>query len=430
MKALPKIPRVVIVGGGFGGVEVAKRLVHLAEKGHIWITLINRSGNFLFTPLLHEVAAGSLSGESVVEPLRQVFEDDAVRIVEAEVTEIRTDVRAVRTSAGEITYDYLVVASGSTTNFFGVPGAEKNSLTLKDIDDARVIRNRILDIYQRAESAKAGDVKAKSVSVVVVGGGPTGVELSAELAELCHGTLHDYYSTDIEATVTLISSDPEPLIRYSKRTRTEAARALRKVGVDLHTGCKVIEVMRDRVIFEQMNHANEKSTTTLESDLVIWAAGVKPSAPVRMNLPLDQTGRIVALPTLQAEGNPNVFVLGDIAAGAPMLAQVAVQQGKVVAENLSRLIDYDRSACGMGKRPADVCAVPVLKEYKLKLKGMLVSLGKFNAAGEAFGIVITGVLGWFLWRTIYLFKFNSWRKRFRIMFEWTINLFTARDISR
>jgi NADH dehydrogenase len=149
-----------------------------------------------------------------------------------------------------------------------------------------------------------------------------------------------------------------------------------------------------------------------------------------MNLPIDQTGRIMVLPTLQAQGHPNIFVLGDIAAGAPMLAQVASQQGKVVAKNLERLIEYDRSACGMGKHPDKVCVPPELKEYKLKLKGMLVSLGRFNAAGEAYGLIITGVLGWFLWRTVYLFKFNSWRKRFRIMFEWAINLFTPRDISR
>lgn len=430
MCALPKIPRVVVVGGGFGGIEVAKRLAPLARKGHIWVTLINRSGSFVFTPLLHEVAAGNLSAESVVEPLREIFKEDSVRIIEAEVKGIKTDVRSVHTSVGEVAYDYLVVASGSTTNFFNIAGAETKTLTLKNLDDARDIRNRLVDIYSKAECAKAGDIKGKSVSVVIVGGGPTGVELAAELAELCHGTLSGYYAADVTATITLICADPEPLIRYSKRTRKEALKALKKVGVDVHFMARVIEVGNEYVIFEQGDPAKQVTKTTLESDMVIWAAGVKPSLPPNTKLPVDQSGRATVLPTLQSTGFPNVFVLGDSAAGSLMLAQVAVDQGKIVAENIARLVTYDRSVCGMGRPSKTVCVSPELREYKMKLKGMLVSFGKFNAAGEVFGIVVTGILGWFLWRTVYLFKFNSWRKRLRIMGEWTINLFSSRDISR
>lgn len=414
-------PRIVIIGGGFGGVEVAKRVSYLAERGQAWVTVVNATEHFLFTPLLHEVAAGSLSAASVVEPLRQIFRDDAVTVRDARATEVDTQQKMVRTDHGDLPYDYLVVSTGSTTNYFGVPGAQEHTLSLKDLEDARRIRDRVLELYDRAARSKEGDVRAKTISIVIVGGGPTGVELSAELIELCNRTLRPYYGKNVIATVTLVASDPELLVRYEKPARKEAARALRKSGIDVRLATKVVEVKNGSVSLELIPQQGEAVVRQeLEADVVVWAAGVKnASIPLGNAVELERDGRIKVTAALQSTVDPSIFVVGDAAAGTPMLAQVAVQQGAVVAKNIARLIESGKSE-----------TVPKLLDFKYESKGQLVSLGRFRAAGEAYGIVVTGILAWFMWRTVYLFKFHSWRKRFRIMFEWTIELFSPRDITR
>lgn len=423
-------PRIVIVGGGFGGVEVAKRVSRLAERGHAWVTIINSTEHFLFTPLLHEVAAGSLSAASVVEPLREIFRDDAVTVRDTRAKEIDAEQKIVRTDHGDVPYDYLVVSTGSTTNHFGVPGAQEHTLSLKDLEDARRIRDRVLELYDRAARSKEGDVRARTVSIVIVGGGPTGVELSAELIELCNRTLRRYYGKDVVATVTLVASDPELLVRYEKPARKEAIRALRKAGVDVRTSTKVVEVRSGSVSLEPIPMQGESVVCQeLEADVVVWAAGVKhASVPCGDAVELERDGRIKVTPSLQSTIDPSIFVVGDAAAGTPMLAQVAVQQGAVVAKNIARLVEADRAA--LNRSGKDPYIQPELVDFKFESKGQLVSLGRFKAAGEAYGIVVTGILAWFMWRTVYLFKFHSWRKRFRIMFEWTIELFSPRDITR
>jgi NADH dehydrogenase len=425
-------PRIVIVGGGFGGVEVAKRVSYLAERGHAWVTIINATEHFLFTPLLHEVAAGSLSAASVVEPLREIFRDDAVTVRDARVSEIDSAQKLVKTNNGDVPYDYLVVSTGSTTNHFGVPGAQEHTLSLKDLDDARRIRDRVLDLYDRAARSKEGDVRGRTVSIVIVGGGPTGVELSAELVVLCNRTLRRYYGKDVTATVTLIASDPELLVRYQKPARKEAFRVLKKTGVDIRLATKVVEVRNGSVSIEPIPMQGEPVVCQqLEADMVVWAAGVKrASVPCGDAVELERDGRIKVTPALQSTLDASIFVLGDAAAGTPMLAQVAVQQGAVVAKNITRLVEADRSAAVRTGKGKDAHSAPELLDFTFESKGQLVSLGRFKAAGEAYGIVVTGILAWFMWRTVYLFKFHSWRKRFRIMFEWTIELFSPRDITR
>jgi NADH dehydrogenase len=425
-------PRIVIVGGGFGGVEVAKRVSYLAERGHAWVTIINATEHFLFTPLLHEVAAGSLSAASVVEPLREIFRDDAVTVRNARVSEIDSKQKLVKTNNGDIPYDYLVVSTGSTTNHFGVPGAQEHTLSLKDLDDARRIRDRVLDLYDRAARSREGDVRARTISVVIVGGGPTGVELSAELVVLCSRTLRRYYGKDVTATVTLIASDPELLVRYQKPARKEAFRVLKKSGVDIRLATKVVEVRNGSVSIEPIPVQGEPVVCQeLEADMVVWAAGVKSaSIPCGDAVEVERDGRIKVTPSLQSTLDARIFVLGDAAAGTPMLAQVAVQQGTVVAKNIARLVEADHSAALRTGKGMDAHALPELLDFTFESKGQLVSLGRFKAAGEAYGIVVTGILAWFMWRTVYLFKFHSWRKRFRIMFEWTIELFSPRDITR
>jgi NADH dehydrogenase len=425
-------PRIVIVGGGFGGVEVAKRVSHLAERGHAWVTVVNATEHFLFTPLLHEVAAGGLSAASVVEPLREIFRDDAVTVREARATLVDSDQKIIKTDSGDVPYDYLVISTGSTTNHFGVPGAQEHTLSLKDLEDARRIRDRVLELYDRAARSKEGDVRARTISIVIVGGGPTGVELSAELIALCNRTLRRYYGKEVIATVTLVASDPELLVRYEKPARKEAFRVLKKSGVDVRLATKVVEVRNGSVSIEPIPMQGESVVCQeLEADLVVWAAGVKSaSIPCGNAVEIERDGRVKVTPALQSTLDSSIFVLGDAAAGSPMLAQVAVQQGTVVAKNIIRLVEAGRSAAlriGKGK---DAHASPELLDFKFESKGQLVSLGRFKAAGEAYGIVVTGILAWFMWRTVYLFKFHSWRKRFRIMFEWTIELFSPRDITR
>lgn len=412
------IPRVVIVGCGFGGVYVARHLLNYAERGLCHLTLINRTNYFLFTPLLHEVATGGLSLRTAAEPLREVFRNSYTKIVQGEVKKIDIPEKVVRTDEQEIPFDYLVIATGAETDFYGIPGAREYTLPLKNLSEAGKIRDRIIDSFEAALASNDLEEKKKLLSFVVVGGGATGVEVAGELSDIVFHTMPRYYNTDSNvsrsSSITLIAAEKELLHRFNPRLRGIAKKVLEETGVSVRLNEEVSEVFPDGV--------RTKKGEMIRAGTVIWLAGVKARIP-EVNGPIKKhpSGRILVDAYLRAEDHMNIFAVGDAAAYTrqgesaplPMFAQIAVREAENIAENIKR------SLRGKGVIP-----------FVYKPQGDLVSLGQWFAIGDPYGFTIKGRFAWWLWRTVYLFKFLSRKKKIRIAVEWTINLFYPRDITK
>lgn len=401
---------VVIVGGGFGGIFAARNLESLVKEGVIDVTVINRKNYFLFTPLLHEVATGGLTPTSVIEPIREIFRTSKVEFVQDEVVSIDTIKKEVATPTHIFAYDYLVISSGAETNYYGTPGAKENTLTLKNLEDALAIRRQIISSCEKGSLTDDVEQRKKLLSFIVVGAGATGVELAAEIIEFVKETLCSYYHssclTKEDMSVHLVAASPDLLSQFPQKLRLIAQKELEHDGINVMVNMKVTGVEHGKIIFSD--------GTFLEGNTIVWVAGVKPTY---IEIPRaekeEKSGRIKIDEFLRVIGPENVFALGDASGTLPMLAQVAVQQGKVAAANIKRSI--------VGE---------LLQPFTFKEKGLLVSLGQWYAAGKIFGVTLKGPLMWWIWRTIYLFNFHSWKKRFKIASEWTVNLFFPRDISQ
>jgi len=436
-------PHILILGAGFGGVYVARELQYLVKKEEVDITIVNETNYFLFTPLLHEVATGALSPQSVAEPLREIFAGTGVRICQGTIASIDTEHRKVTVLGDvngdtihhrvkhEIEYDFLVIATGATTNYYNISGADIHTYPLKTLADAAEIRRRVIDSFEEAIMCADPVVRAQLLSFVVVGGGPTGVEIISELAELTKGMVKRYYQDTKcrpdeagscgpeEPTLTLIHAGHELLQQFSPSLRKAAQDRLVNAGVTIHVGSTVTSVSPRGI--ELSNN------TTVSSSTVIWAAGVTPVIPPFVNdSPVLIGNRLVVDEYFRLHGNERVFALGDVAGyidskhssdakpmTLPMLAQVAVGQARTVARNIKASIK--------GKK---------LKNFRYHSKGSMVSIGQWFAIGEIFSMKISGRLTWWIWRTIYLFKFLSWKKRLRIVIDWSLDAVYPRDITK
>lgn len=410
-------PHILILGAGFGGMYTARQFKHLVKRGEVDVTIVNETNYFLFTPLLHEVATGSLGPQSVSEPLREIFAGSGIKMCQGTVISIDRKNRKVIVLGDvngddihhrvkhEISYDFLVISTGATTNYYNIPGADIHTYPLKTLYDAVMIRRRVIDSFEEASMCDDPLIRAQLLSFVVVGGGPTGIEIVSELSELVKGMIKRYYN-DFESTITLVNSGPELLQQFSPKLRKAAYDRLVKDGVKISLGSSVTSVSPRGI--ELSNN------TTVFSYTVIWSAGVTPVIPpFDGDMPELAGKRLVVDAYFRISGDERVFALGDVAGVLPMLAQVAVGQARAVASNIKASIE--------GKK---------LKTFSYHSKGSMVSIGQYFAIGEIFHLKISGVIAWWLWRTIYLFKFISWKKRLRIVASWTINLFYPRDITR
>lgn len=419
------VPRIVILGAGFGGVYVAKELRSLAKKGLVDLTLVNRTNYFLFTPLLHEVATGGLNPRNVAEPLREIFVGSGIRVVQGlvESVDLENKIVAIDSRPGgcALSYDYLVVATGAETNHYGIPGAAEFTLPLKSLMDAAQIRNRIIDVFERASLVESIEERRELLSFVVVGGGATGVEVVAELAEFMNGLIKRYFTCPIEASLTLIHTGQELLEMFAPRLRRIAEKKLRKKGVTLKLKSQVVQVTAEGLRLAD--------GLLVPARTIIWAAGVKASIPKFVGrIPTLSSGRLAVDQFFRLVGENKVFALGDNAAyldcqlfqkdsqntkPLPMLAQVAVREASRVAENL---------LASLKDRP--------LQSFRYRSKGSMVSIGQWFAVGEIDFFNFSGRLAWWIWRTVYLFKFASWQKRLRIMVDWSLDFFYPRDITK
>ncbi len=407
--------KIVIVGNGFGGVYTLKNLHKLFhKKGKTDITLIGEKNYFLFTPLLHEVATGSINPANIIEPIRKVLDCCMSNFYLGKVTEIDTVKCIVKVDHHEIPYDYLVLAPGSETNYFNTPGAKTYSLTLKNLEDALKIKNKIIAQVEKASHIKDRTLRKKILSFIIVGGGPTGVELASEIQELLKESFSHYFRKEIieDTSVTIIQKNEDLLTQFGKTLRTKSLKFLEQKGIRIMLSTKVKSV--------EIDHVTLEDNTKIIGDTIIWVAGIKPNdLNFKQEVSRATDGRLIVNEFLQLENNPYVYALGDVASfkstdgyTLPALAQVAEKQAKAVAENIYKNIKNKK-----------------LKPFIYKHSGSLVSLGQWMAIGEISVFSFWGIITWWIWRTVYLSKLISFRKKVRVAIDWTLNIFSPRDIS-
>ena len=326
--------RVVIVGAGFGGLQAAKRL---KNRPGVDVLVIDRRNFHTFLPLLYEVASSGLEPDQIAQPVRAILRGARnIRFRMASVERVDVVAKCVITDSEAIPYDELIVAAGSTTNYFGLRSVEAHALGLKDLGEATAVRNRVLRSFERATTVADRTERARLMTMVVIGGGPTGVELAGALAELKRHVLpRDYPDLDLaQARVILLEATERVLAAMPERLQTKAVEQLEKLGVEVRFGASVAEVTDGEVRL--------RTGETIASTNVIWVAGVRGEAVGgTLDGEITNGGRVRVLPTMQLPGHPDVFVVGDLAhlenaAGKPypMIAPVAMQQAKLAADNI------------------------------------------------------------------------------------------------
>ena len=400
-------PRVVIVGAGFGGLNAARALA----KASVRVTVIDRKNFHTFQPLLYQVATAGLSPGEIAAPIRSILRSDKnVEVLMGEVNGFDLERRVVQTPDADVPYDYLIVAAGAGHSYFGHEEWEPFAPGLKTIEDALEIRRRVLLAFELAErQAAAGETEAP-LNFVVVGGGPTGVELAGTLAEISRYALaHDFRSINPARThILLIEAGPRLLPTYAEDLSRSAEAQLRGLGVEVRTSTMVTQVEAGAV------HLGE---TPLSATVTLWAAGVAAS-PLgkKLGLPVDRAGRVPVQADLSIPGHPEVFVIGDLAATKdeqgkllPGVAPVAMQQGKYVARVIGDEVNRpDRSYAGVETRPA----------FHYWDKGSLATIGRAAAVAQFGKIHISGYLAWLSWLFVHIFFLIGFRNRVLVFIQW------------
>jgi NADH dehydrogenase len=398
MSATQAIPHVVILGGGFGGLWATQAL----RSAPVRITLVDRTNHHLFQPLLYQVATAGLSGPDIAAPLRHILRKQRnVTVRMDEACSIDVQQRRVTLAGGELDYDYLLVATGSSHAYFGHDDWARHAPGMKTMDDALVIRRHILDAFEAAEREPDPAHRAAWLSFVVIGAGPTGVELAGTLAEIAHHTLPGEFrvADPRTAQIHLVEAGARVLAAMPPSLSAKAQRQLERMGVRVHLNAAVTAVGEDGV---QMGNQH------LEARTLLWAAGVAASSlGAQLGAPCDRAGRVLVAPDLSLPQHPEVFVLGDLAhveqdgKPVPGMAPAAKQMGAYAAR-----VIRDRLA---GRNP---------RAFRYSDYGNLASIGRGAAVVDLRGFLMSGVIAWWFWLMVHILFLIGFRNRLVVMLDW------------
>ena len=408
-----KFPRIVIIGGGFAGLALAKGL----KKQKVQVVLIDKNNFHQFQPLLYQVATSGLEPDSIAFPFRkQISNYKNVVFRLAEVEEIKTENKTIYTDKGSLSYDYLVLATGTTTNFFGMKTVEENSLGMKNIRDSLNIRHMMLQNLEQATITCNDDERDALTNFVIVGGGPAGVEMAGALAEFCKYILpKDYpeYPSSI-MKIYLVEGSGKLISTMSSKASTKTLKYLNDLNV---------EVLLNEIVTDYNGEvATTKSGGKIIAKNLIWTAGVKGQLPKGIDKKHIANGnRLKTNQYLQVEGFNDVFAMGDIAAvitkdtpnGHPQVAQPAIQQGKYLSKTLINIIN---------NKP--------LKPFKYKDKGSLATVGKRRAVADLGKLKFTGYVAWLLWSFVHLMSISGFRNKLLVGLNWAISYFSYEKSNR
>ncbi len=431
-----QVKRILILGGGFAGVEVLRRLQkEFQDDVAVDITLVSRDNFFLFTPMLPEVSSGMIETRNILTPLRafcnraKFYEADteSINLIDREVVIshlIGNQTRPIGHRQHELKYDYLVLALGNETNYFDMTGLAAHAFTMKSIGDAIILRNHVINMLEQADiEHEDANLRKSLLTFVVVGGGFSGVETVGELNDFVHDSIKHYYhnieGSDVQ--VILINSGGRILPEVTEDLSQFALQKIQESGVEVRLNTRLLGFDTDTV---KLNNGEAISTQTL-----IWAGGGKPGDLIScLECEHDKkTGRIITNEYLEVQADhENIFALGDCAyimdphTGKPYppTAQHAMIQGRVVASNISTAIRAKKST-RIRKR-----------KFDYKTKGMMALIGSRNGVGILFGHKIQGFAAWAIWRFYYLFTLPTPQKKLRVMVDWFVDLFFKRDVTR
>jgi NADH:ubiquinone reductase (H+-translocating) len=398
------IPHVVIIGAGFGGLTCAQAL----KRARVRITIVDRANHHLFQPLLYQVAMAGLSPADIAQPIRSILRKQKnVKVLLDEVTDVDFNNQTVELRDSKLKYDYLVLATGGRTSYFGHDEWETFAPGLKDLDDAVEIRRRVLLAFEAAEKETDAERRRELMTFVVVGGGPTGVELAGAIAELSHFVLARDFRTIYpeEAEILLLEGGPNILPSFAPDLSKSAHRQLAELGVRVLTGAQVTGID---------DHGVYLGSESIRAATVIWAAGVRATALTeRLGAPIDRAGRVLVNHDLTVPGHHNVFAIGDMTYleqdGKPLpgVSPVAMQMGRRVAGNIRN----------------DLAGKPY-EEFRYFDKGSMATIGRKAAIAEIGKLHLSGFIAWMAWLTVHIFFLIGFRNRFAVLFNWAWSYFT------
>jgi NADH:ubiquinone reductase (H+-translocating) len=403
--------RVVIIGAGFAGLNLARKLAR--QKNKYQVVLIDKNNFHQFQPLFYQVAMAGLEPSSIVFPLRKMFQRNKnVFVRVTQVQAVNPETQVISTDIGELSYDYLVIAIGADTNWYGNEQVRANAIPMKSVSEALFLRNAIFEDYERAVTAENAERRQRYLDIVIVGGGPTGVEVAGALAEMKHLIIpKDYHDLDREEiNIHLVHGNERVLNTMSPEASAASERFLRELGVELHLD-KVVKTYDGETV-------TMDDGSTMKADKVIWAAGITGN---KINgLPseaISRGNRIIVNEFNQVKGFSNVFALGDIAlqtneeqypSGHPQVAQVAIQQAELLANNLPKMID------------SKAALVP----FKYKDLGSMATIGRHRAVVDLPFWKFQGAFAWFTWLFVHLFALIGSKNKLFVFLNWVWNYFS------
>ncbi len=400
-------PRVVIIGAGFGGLSAAKSL---ANKD-VDVSLIDKHNHHLFQPLLYQVASAALTAAEIAMPIRHIMRKaENVAVYMNEISAIDQEKKIIRTIYGrEFSYDYLVVATGARHSYFGNDQWAEFAPGLKTIEDAREIRQRVLTAFEKAEMAETEKDREDYLNFVIVGAGPTGVELAGAIAELANHTLTGdfHHITPESARIILVDAAPRVLMSFDEELSQKAQKQLESLGVEVRLNCMVKHIEPGYITLGE-----EK----LSARTFIWAAGVQASAAGKwLDAECDRTGRVIVNEHLTLPNNPDIYIIGDTAhyipegeeRPLPGVAPVAKQMGNFVAQDILARIKND-------KRP----------RFKYKDYGSMATIGRNRAIGDLNGFKVSGFFGWLMWCFAHVYYLIGFKNRLIVAFRWLVSYLT------